>query len=81
MKFTVIALYIAIILSWLTAVIVDGNALRLGWLAVDIIFSPVGGRARSTDVDWTGGIIYEYWTLGMLISGHLSDSLGDIRLY
>lgn len=42
MKFTIIALYIAIILSWLTAVIVDGNALRLGWLAVDIIFSPVG---------------------------------------
>lgn len=42
MKFTIIALYIAIILSWLTAVIVDGNALRLGWLAVDILFSPVG---------------------------------------
>lgn len=42
MKFTVIALYIASILSWLTAVLVDGNALRLGWLAVDIIFSPVG---------------------------------------
>ena len=42
MKFTIIALYIASILSWLTAVIVDGNELRLGWLAVDIIFSPVG---------------------------------------
>lgn len=42
MKLTGIALYIAGILSWLTAVIVDGTALRLGWLAVDIIFSPVG---------------------------------------
>lgn len=42
MKFTVIALYITSILAWLTAFLVDGNALRLGWLAVDIIFSPVG---------------------------------------
>lgn len=42
MKFTVIALYVTIIMAWLTAVIVDGNALRLGWLAVDMIFSPVG---------------------------------------
>lgn len=30
MKLTVIALYVTIILSWLTAVIADGNALRLG---------------------------------------------------
>lgn len=42
MKLTVIALYVTIILSWLTAVIADGNALRLGGLAVDIVFSPVG---------------------------------------
>lgn len=42
MKFTIIAFYVTIILSWLTAVLTDGNALRLGWLAVDIIFSPVG---------------------------------------
>lgn len=42
MKLTVIALYVTIILSWLTAVIADGDALRLGWLAVDIVFSPVG---------------------------------------
>lgn len=42
MKLTGITLYVTIILSWLTAVIADGNALRLGWLAVDIIFSPVG---------------------------------------
>lgn len=42
MKLTVIALYVTIILSWLTAVVADGNALRLGWTTVDIIFSPVG---------------------------------------
>lgn len=42
MKFTGIALYITIIMAWLTAVFTDGNALRLGWMAVDIIFSPVG---------------------------------------
>uniref|UniRef100_A0A7G9IRB6 Uncharacterized protein n=1 Tax=Citrobacter phage NS1 TaxID=2766968 RepID=A0A7G9IRB6_9CAUD len=42
MKFISIALYVTIIMSWLTAVFTDGNALRLGWMAVDIIFSPVG---------------------------------------
>lgn len=42
MKLTVIAMYFAVIGAWLTAVLTDGNALRLGWLAVDILLSPVG---------------------------------------
>lgn len=34
--------YISIIALWVTAVATDGNAGHWGWLAVDIIMSPVG---------------------------------------
>lgn len=34
--------YITIIALWVTAVATDGNAGHWGWLAVDIIMSPVG---------------------------------------
>lgn len=42
MKFISIAFYVTIITAWMTAVCTDGNALRLGWMAVDITLSPVG---------------------------------------
>ena len=38
----VVTLYVAIIAGWLTAVCVDASHSVWGWLAVDLLASPVG---------------------------------------
>lgn len=37
-----LAFYFACVAAWVTALVQDGGAFRLGWLVVDIILSPVG---------------------------------------
>lgn len=38
----VIALYIAIVLAWLTAIVHDASSAIYGWLVVDIFVCPLG---------------------------------------
>ena len=37
-----LVLWTTAVAAWLTAVIVDGSAYRLGWMAADILVSPFG---------------------------------------
>lgn len=40
--FIALLIWVAGLAAWLTAVIVDGTAHAWGWLAADILFSPLG---------------------------------------